>query len=592
MNMSIDTINFVFILFLSLLGIARILRGKNKNDEAIAHYQKALALQPNSVTILFDIAYLYTTSAQYDQAITWYKKLLAIAPDTVDASCNIAHVLRYQGRMHEAIPYYQHVVNKRPEFSHAHYGLAESYLSLGDFERGWKEFEWRWKRSEDARNFASKLWQGEPLQGKTILVRGEYGQGDTLQFIRYVKQLKEAGATVIVEAQHTLVKLLSLNPYIDKILPVLDDPTKLPSFDFQVPVMSLPRLFNTTLQTIPANIPYLDASQELTTLWHNKLKDNPNFKIGICWEGSPYYEQFKTAVSKKSVPLTTFIPLTKLPGVSVYALQKMNGLEQLKSLPSDVNIHDFGEEFDNNHGRFMDTAAVIKNLDLVITVDTSVAHLAGALGKPVWVMLPSVADWRWMLNRQNSPWYPTMQLYRQHAHGDWQSVMQAIITELKPILEQHSNKQIKRSVKMETPIVAQTQSLAAKAPLAVFTEVQVGELIDKITILQIKSERIKDANKLKNIHAELSALLATCKQEIPQTEQLLQLWKELKKVNEKMWVIEDDIRDKERAREFDAKFIEIARNVYYTNDERCRIKREINMLTGSRLIEEKSYNAY
>jgi tetratricopeptide (TPR) repeat protein len=585
----------------ALVAIARIYRNKNQAEQAVNYYQKALALQPNNIHILFDVAYLYTVNGQYEPAVNWYKKLLAIAPDTVDASCNIAHVLRYQGRMHEAIPYYQQVLQKRPDFSHAHYGLAESYLSLGDFERGFKEFEWRWKRNSDARNFSTKLWNGEPLQGKSILVRGEYGQGDTLQFIRYVKQLKELGATVVVEAQHTLVKLLSLNPYIDKIFPVLDDVSQLPVFDYQVPVMSLPHLFKTTLQTIPSQVPYLQASEELTAQWKEKLKDDHNFKVGICWEGSPYYEQFKAAASKKSVPLNTFIPLTQVPGVSVYALQKMNGLEQLKALPSDVKITDFGEDFDGTNGRFMDTAAVINNLDLVITVDTSVAHLAGALGKPVWVLLPSVADWRWMLNRSDCPWYPTMQVFRQHQQGDWTSVMQTVINELKPAVAQKQKDQPKRSIKMETPIATQTQNSppalfgaaqSSKSPLSVFTEVQIGELIDKITILQIKSERIKDATKLKNINAELKTLMDDCKKNVPQTEQLLKLWNELKDVNEKLWVIEDDIRDKEKAREFDQKFVEIARSVYYTNDERCRIKREINMLLGSRLMEEKSYSDY
>lgn len=585
----------------ALIGIARIYRNKNQTEQAVNYFQKALTLQPKNLHILFDIAYLYTVNGQYDQATNWYKKLLAISPDTVDASCNMAHVLRYQGRMHEAVPYYQQVVSKRPDFSHAHYGLAESYLSLGDLERGWKEFEWRWKRNADARNFATKMWQGEPLQGKSILIRGEYGQGDTIQFIRYVQQLKEMGATVMVEAQHTLVKLLSFNPYIDRIIPVVDDISQLPHFDYQIPVMSLPRMFNTQLQNIPCQVPYLQASKELTTYWADKLKDDHNFKIGIVWEGSPYYEQFKTAASKKSVPLNTFIPLTQLPGVSVYALQKMNGLEQLDALPNTVKIHRFDEDFDIKNGRFMDTAAIVNSLDLVISVDTSVAHLCGALARPVWVLLPSVADWRWMLNRTDCPWYPTMQLYRQNVQGDWQSVMQTVITQLKPLIEQHKSKQTKRSIKMESPIVEQikpaSQALfqavqTAKSPLAIYTEVQIGELIDKITILQIKSERIKDPAKLKNINAELTTLLEDCKKNVPQSEKLSALWRELKEVNEKLWIIEDDIRDKERAKDFDAKFIDLARSVYYTNDERCRIKREINMLLGSRLVEEKSYSDY
>ncbi len=574
-----------------LLSTARLLRNQNKTDQAIQAYQNAIKVDPKHIITLFDLAYLYTSIEKYEDAITWYKKLLAIAPDTVDATCNLAHVLRYHGRHHESIPYYQQILAKRPDFSHGHYGLAESYLILGDFERGLPEFEWRWKRSEDVRKFNNKLWDGSPIQGKTILLRAEYGQGDSLQFIRYAKQLKEMGATVIFEAQHSLVQLLSLCPYIDKIIPVLEDPCQLPAFDVQLPIMSLPHRFKTSLTTIPADIPYLNAKPELVAYWKEKIQNDKNFKIGICWEGSPYYEQFKSAVSKKAVPASLFVPLTQILGVSIYSLQKMNGLEQLQSLPANAQITQFGDSFDIDHGRFMDTAALIENLDLVITVDTSVAHLAGALGKPVWVLLPLVSDWRWMLNRTDSPWYPTMRLYRQSVAGDWQHVMQAIMTDLKSF---SAAPQLKRSIKIEAPAPTNvaTQTQTAKAPLSVITEVQVGELIDKITILEIKMERIKDPAKLKNIKAELDSLLETCRKEIPQSAQLLELWKNLRLANEKLWVIEDDIRDKERARDFDQKFIDLARSVYYTNDDRCKFKREINVLLGSKFLEEKSYTDY
>jgi tetratricopeptide (TPR) repeat protein len=566
------------------LQIARLFRAQNKTDETIKQYHKAIALQPNNILGIFDLAYLYTTEENYDEAIPLYKKILDISPNQTDALCNLAHILRYKGSYKEAISYYKQLLARKPDYAHAHYGIAESYLMLGDMERGWQEFEWRWKRATDTRNFGERLWDGSHLEGKTILLRGEYGQGDTLQFVRYASLLKEQGATVILEAQHTLVKLLSLCPYIDHIVPIVDSFSQLPPFDVQLPLMSLPRMFKTTLETVPHHIPYLQAKPELIALWNEKTKDDPNFKIGICWEGSPYYEQFKTALSKKSVPVNIFIPIAQLPGVSLYSLQKINGTEQLNELPKNITVYSFGDSFDTEHGRYMDTAALIKNLDLVITVDTSVAHLAGALGKPVWVLLPQVADWRWMLNRSDTPWYPTMKLFRQYRSGDWDSVIATVINELKPLI---TSKLPCRSNPAKTTIPQEI-----KAPVSVITEVQVGELIDKMTILQIKSERIKDKEKLKNIRAELETLLVTQQQHIPSIKELENLTKELKEVNEKLWVIEDDIREKERTQSFDNEFIKLARNVYYTNDERCRIKREINKLVGSRFMEEKSYTDY
>jgi len=611
--------------------IGRIQRSQNKFDAAIESYKKALEFDSRNIVTLFDIAYIHTFQGAYEAAIPYYEKLLSINPDITDAACNFAHTLKYLGRINSAETYYKQVLTKWPEFAHAHYGLAECALSLGDFETGWKSFEWRWKRDDNSRNFKKKLWDGSNVSGKTIMLRAEYGQGDTMQFIRYAQLLKEQGATVILEAQHTLITLLSRCPYLDAVIPVVDTVEQLPYFDFQVPVMSLPYYFHTTLQTVPNNIPYIQAAPELVEYWKEKLNHDPvvakgydgqgtNFKIGICWGTSPYYEQFKSALSKKAVTLTSFYCLSQIPGVTLYSLQKMDGLDQLNALPAGMTVHDFGSDFDNNHGRFMDTAAVIENIDLVVTVDTSVTHLAGALGKPVFVLLPKVADWRWMLDRNDpsidpkgrtqddaeknkyftdisgnkrdvathTPWYPHMRLFRQKNVGDWDSVLSEVCQEVAKILELRATK---RSKLAQSPSTTLDGNLKPET-ISVMAEVQIGELIDKITILQIKMDNIKDAAKLVNIKAELETLLATCNRDVPQSLKLKTLWQELLEVNKKLWDIEDDIRDKERAREFDNAFIKYARSVYYTNDERCRIKRELNMLAGSRLIEEKSYTDY
>lgn len=553
--------------------LARLYKNINNQSAFLDHAHTSLQLNPNNIHVLFDLGYMHNMQGNYDQAVHYYKKVLTLNPTIIDAACNLGQVLRSQGKFEESRTYYQQVINAWPNYFHGLYGYAECCLMLGDLKEGWHAFESRWKRDVDHRHFNEKLWDGSSLQGKTIILRAEYGQGDTLQFIRYAPLLKEQGATVILEAQHTLITLLSNCPYLDRVIPVDDNGANLPPHDFQIPLMSLPLRFNTSLQTIPCSIPYITIPEKVATHWEKEFKNNNSFKIGICWEGSPYYEQFKAPCSKKSIPLAAFAPIAKLPEVNLYSLQKMNGTQQLQSVAPYMKIHDFGSNFDNDNGRFVDTAAVINQMNLIITTDTSIAHLAGALGKQVWVLLPQVADWRWMLNRFDSPWYPSMRLFRQTEVGTWDDPINAIVLEL-------------------TQIIESQKSIAQKKPISVMTEIQIGELIDKITILEIKNERIKDSNKLKNIQTELNALLKTYKNNISQSLELESLWKALKKINATLWKIEDDIRDKEKAGIFDQEFIDLARAVYYTNDDRCSIKRDINMLTGSRLIEEKSYTNY
>jgi len=410
--------------------VARAARQLGNTDHAIIAYQNTIALDSSHLNAHFELATLYAEQHKYEQAEQLYKQVLTLDPNCIDGLRNLAHLLRYQGKMSEAISYYKKALIKQPNESHLHYGLSECYLMQGNYQDGFKEFEWRWKRGVDTRNFTNKLWQGESLHGKTIIVRAEYGQGDTIQFIRFAKQLKEMGAYIIVETQHTLMNLLSFCPYVDEIIPVQEENPQLPAHDYQIPIMSLPDHLGITLENIPTD-PWLHADPRLVYYWREKLKDDHNFKIGICWEGSPYYEQFKPIFSRKAMKLEHFIPLAQLPQVSLYSLQKMNGLEQLHNTAISITTYN---DFDHTHGRFMDTTALIMNLDLVITVDTSVAHIAGALGKPVWVLLPFVADWRWLQEQNDSPWYPSMKLFRQPVPGDWQSVIQQIVLCLPSLL--------------------------------------------------------------------------------------------------------------------------------------------------------------
>lgn len=563
--------------FNALLNRGRALGNLDLLDDAILSYERAIQANPSDMNANFELGYLYNRIGNLEASARYYRNAVTIDPNRVEANCNLAHALRYEGKMSDAIPFYQKVLDANPENAHAHCGLAECYLALGNFADGFYHFEYRFNRMPDTRNMVNKRWDGTTdLTGKTILVRAEYGQGDTIQFARYLPLLKKQGARVILEVQHTLVQLFSHAPYIDQVIAVNDPVQSLPDFDYQIPMMSLPAIFKTTLETIPSDIPYIHTDKQLDAHWQKELEKDTDFKIGICWEGSTYYEQFKSPYSKKSIPLALFASLTKLIGVKVYSLQKMNGTEQLNTLPSDIHIHNFGESFDNTHGRFMDTASAIKHMDLIVSTDTSIAHLAGALGKRTWVVLPYVADWRWLLNRNDSPWYPTMRLFRQTSPQNWHTVFEQVHEALEDLLFSNNPQPIQA---LNTPVA----------------EVSIGELVDKMTILEIKSERIQNTTQLRNITNELTALKTVFDSYVrkdQRSKHLFGLIRELKAQNEKLWDIEDQIRAKEAKKSFDEEFIALARSVYFNNDERGRIKRAINDLLGSRLVEEKKYTAY
>jgi hypothetical protein len=430
---------------------------------------------------------------------------------------------------------------------------------MGDFERGWEEYEWRWKKAKvTPRDFPQPLWDSSALEGRTILIHTEQGLGDTLQFIRYVPLVKQRGGTVIVECPASLGQLLASCAGIDRLIA---SGAPLPPFDVHAPLLSLPRIFGTTLANVPAEVPYLSADPALVEYWRSELSSVAGIKIGIAWQGNPRFP----ADCMRSIPLTHFTPLAQVDGVRLFSLQKGTGSAQLAAVASYLPVIDLADRLDETSGGFMDTAAVMKNLDLVVTSDTSIAHLAGALGVPVWVALALGGDWRFLVGREDSPWYPTMRLFRQTQMGDWDSVFERIAAELRGSPDRPPQ----------------------PPPLRV--EISAGELIDKITILQIKAQRIDDAAKLANVRAELATLVAANHGWLRPSAELTALREELRSVNEALWTVEDELRLCERNQDFGSHFVELARSVYRHNDRRAALKRQINELLGSRLIEEKSY---
>jgi len=400
------------------LGI--LFRAKGSIDLELGCYQKAIQINPNAIGAYYNLGHAYREIGRFDESLACYQKVLQLDPNNVNAYMNLGLVLRIKGRHHETKDCYQKVIELNPNDANAHWNLSNVLLLLGDFEQGWKEFDW-FRKTDDClrrqRNFPQPLWDGFDLEGLTILLHAEEGFGDTIQFIRYATLVAMRGATIIIESQKELTSLLR---NIKGIKSVISHGEKLPDFDVHCPLMSLPRVFNTNLDNIPVNIPYLTADSELATEWGKKiLQDNSKLKTGLVWSGGglPF---------KKSCSLEIFSPLADLQNITFYSLQKGAPAKQAENPPIGMRLIDYTNDFKD----FSDTAAFIQNLDLVITVDTAVAHLAGALGKPVWTMLPFVPDWRWFLEREDSPWYPTMRLFRQPSLGDWESVIEMILKEL------------------------------------------------------------------------------------------------------------------------------------------------------------------
>ncbi|MFH1028674.1 MAG: tetratricopeptide repeat protein, partial [Pseudomonadota bacterium] len=357
------------------------------------------------------------------EAISHYRAATALDPGFVKAHYNLANALLHSALYRDAIESAKTTIKYDPMHADAHWLLGMLLLQCGDFANGWREYEWRWKASgftSRTPDLGCRQWDGSPLVGRTLLIHMEQGRGDMIQFIRYASLAAGMGGQVVVCALPELVSLLAT---VDGISLVVDRNGTLPVFDVHIPVQSLPYVFGTILETVPANVPYLRPDPVKVAEWQRLFPDGRRFRIGLVWQGTPTHRNDHN----RSCPLSEFVPLSGLAGVDFYSLQIGTGSEQIHGMPECMTVVDLTGRIQD----FSDTAAMIANLDLVISVDTAVAHLAGALGKPVWTMLPYVPEWRWLLGRDDSPWYPGMRLFRQTAPGDWKSVF----CKLKNVLE-------------------------------------------------------------------------------------------------------------------------------------------------------------
>ncbi|HYV39071.1 MAG TPA: tetratricopeptide repeat-containing glycosyltransferase family protein, partial [Gemmataceae bacterium] len=388
-------------------------------EEAMVHYQKALQSRPDHAEGHYNLGVVLAKLARFDEALGCYRRTLELQPDHLDARNNLGNVLKDMGKFDDAHAAFDQALARNPDYGEGHLSRSLLLLLQGDFERGWPGYTWRWKRTGYAnRTFSQPHWDGSSLEDRAVLLHAEQGFGDTLHFIRYAPLVKQRGGRVIVECPKSLIPLLESAAGIDQLVA---SGSKLPEFDVEAALPSLPCIFRTTAGTIPKNVPYLQADAALVEQWRRELAPLKGFKIGIAWQGQALYPGDRL----RSIPLIHFAQLAKREGVHLVSLQKGTGTEQLRDLPGDLRVLNFGDRLDST-GAFMNTAAIMKNLDLVITSDTAIPHLAGALGVPVWLATQFVPDWRWLLEREDSPWYPTMRLFRQTRLFDWDEVFQKI----------------------------------------------------------------------------------------------------------------------------------------------------------------------
>jgi tetratricopeptide (TPR) repeat protein len=407
------------------------LRDLNQPQDALASSERALELQPAYAEAWSNHANALSDLNRAAHAQASYLKALELAPAFADAWNNLGLTLIDLDQHEEALAAFERALALNPGYVECHWNRSNCLLRLGRFDEGWQEYEWRWQRrwiGARPRSFAEPLWRGDfALAGKTILLHAEQGLGDTLQFCRYATEVARLGATVLLEAPAPLLRLLKS---VAGVAQLIEEGTPLPGFDCHCPLLSLPLAFRTTFDSIPAATPYLHADPADIARWAERLgpRETGTLRVGLVWAGGdrPHVAELRRTDLRRSLPLATFAPILNVPHVRFYSLQKGNAADQLAPLNAQRDEDQRIVDFTNDIADFADTAALVDQLDLVISVDTSTAHLAGALGKPVWILNRVDTCWRWLLQRNDSPWYRSARLFRQSRLGQWDDVLGAI----------------------------------------------------------------------------------------------------------------------------------------------------------------------
>jgi len=400
------------------LGVA--LQEQGQLEAAIACYEAALGHAPAYPDALNNLGVARQEQGQLDAAIEHFSAALRIQPGHPLALNNLGKARQEQGWVDQALALFRQARTLSPAYVDAHFNEALALLLSGNFRDGWPAYEWRWKRPEaEPRDFGLPVWDGSPLAGRTLLLYCEQGLGDSIQFIRFAPQIKAGGGQIVLLCPPELESLFQDLPGIDRVVVRI---STLPRCDLQAPLLSVPRLLGITLATLPAPVPYLSAPPATAAAWRQRLAGLPGRKIGLVWRGRPQH----TNDRNRSLDPARLLPLLDRPGLSFVSLQKGARADDLAVFAGRGPVLDLGPELTD----LAATAGAIAALDLVISVDTSVIHLAGALARPGWLLLPFAPDWRWLLDRSDSPWYPTLRLFRQPAPGAWDPVIDAVIEAL------------------------------------------------------------------------------------------------------------------------------------------------------------------
>lgn len=530
-------------------------------------YRKAISFQPDFPVAWGNMGNTLAALDRYEEAIEALNTALEQRPGYQTAIQNLIAAQFRTSHFDEAYETLARVTREQPDDAGLRMTFGILKLLRCEFESGWKDYEFRFRTDEATLpNCSQPYWDGSPLAGRSLLLACEQGLGDAIQFVRFAPILKSLGASrVVVQTPSSLLPLFrsfaGADEFVGKKQPI-------PETDIFAPMLSIPRLLKMHGDAeFSVEEPYLDAEPERVTRWAGRLDPN-RLKVAICWQGNPKHK----SDSRRSASLAALVPLGAVPGVQLISVQKFNQAtsEELDMARArGLDIVDFGEELDAD-AAFLDTAAIMKAANLVISIDTSIIHLAGALGVPAWAALTNAPDWRWQLERDDTPWYSSVRLFRQKQADDWAQVFEDMARDLRRLVK------------------ARGGASCRSVPVAISP----GELIDKLTILQIKTDRLSDQAALANVRLEQAQLTEARDREVIAPDGLPELESELLQVNEKLWQVEDDLRACEKAGDFGPDFIELARSVYRLNDRRSALKRKINALLGSELVEEKSYQGY
>lgn len=391
-----------------------LLLQQGQQEEGIKQLERSLHIAPKQPMALYNLGSEFQKLTRLEEALACYDQAIVLNHNDPDTYVNRGNVLKDLKRCDEALASYNLAIALKPDYAPAYWNKSLLKILTGEYEEGWQLYEWGWKCSErgTVRNFSQPRWRGEQsIAGKTLLIHAEQGLGDVIQFCRYAPMAEALGAKVVLEAPASLVSLLST---LKGNFTIVEKGKGLPDFDMVCPIMSLPLAFKTTVESIPATVPYLYVNRDKQAEWHQRLGKKTRPRVGLVWSGSITHKNDHN----RSIALKSLEPLLQLP-VEFHLLQKEIRPDDREALSflNQIQLHQ--DELDD----FSDTAALVQEMDLTISVDTSVAHLAGSIGRNAWLLLPFLPDYRWMLDRADSPWYPTVTLIRQHEIGNWSGVI-------------------------------------------------------------------------------------------------------------------------------------------------------------------------